>query len=92
MEKDVEREFERVDEKMTAIKQEFISDIKDLRRKEDTHDNRIRTLETRTTIAEGNIQTLCEDVRSIKGDTRWILRLIIGAIVLALLGLILVGG
>ena len=92
MEKDVEREFERVDEKMTAIKQEFISDIKDLRRKDESKDGRLRTLETRTTINEQDIKSLCEDVRSIKGNTTWILRLVISIVIGGLMSLLILGG
>ncbi|MDP1419223.1 hemolysin XhlA family protein [Peribacillus simplex] len=62
-------------------------------------ENRVKSLEvdmtdvkTRLAVAESNIKDVKEDISSIKSNTTWILRIIVGAIVLALLGLILKGG
>lgn len=49
-------------------------------------------VKTRLAVAESNIQDVKEDLTSIKNNTNWILRLIIGAIIMAVLGLILKGG
>lgn len=49
-------------------------------------------VKTRLAVAESNIKDVKEDISSIKSNTTWILRIIVGAIVLALLGLILKGG
>lgn len=62
-------------------------------------ENRVKSLEvdmtdvkTRLAVAESNIKDVKEDISSIKSNTTWILRIIVGAIVLALLGLIFKGG
>jgi predicted nucleic acid-binding Zn-ribbon protein len=49
-------------------------------------------VKTRLAVAESNIKDMREDISAIKNNTTWILRLIIGGIVLALLGLIIQGG
>jgi hypothetical protein len=51
----------------------------------DDHDKRIGTLETRVSVAENDVRYVKDDLREIKDNTKWILRLVIGAIVLALL-------
>ncbi|UYZ01179.1 hemolysin XhlA family protein [Peribacillus frigoritolerans] len=62
-------------------------------------ENRVKSLEvdmtevkTRLAVAESNIKDVKEDISSIKSNTTWILRIIVGAIILALLGLIFKGG
>ncbi|MBG9536968.1 hypothetical protein ABE42_34975 [Bacillus thuringiensis] len=52
----------------------------------------IRNLETRTTINEKDISTINKQLEKINLNTTWILRLVIGAIVMAGLGLVLKGG
>ncbi|EEL69647.1 MULTISPECIES: hemolysin XhlA family protein [Bacillus] len=52
----------------------------------------IRNLETRTTINEKDISTINKQLEKISLNTTWILRLVISAIVMAVLGLILKGG
>lgn len=52
----------------------------------------VRKLETRTTINEKDINNINEQLKKIGSNTTWILRIIIGAILLALLGLVLKGG
>ncbi|MGH1284234.1 hemolysin XhlA family protein [Bacillus toyonensis] len=51
----------------------------------------IRTLETRTTINEEDIATNNKQLEKISTNTTWILRIIISAIVMSVLGLILKG-
>ncbi|PEC35909.1 hypothetical protein COF68_12815 [Bacillus toyonensis] len=51
----------------------------------------IRTLETRTTINEKDIATINKQLEKISTNTTWILRIIISAIVISVLGLILKG-
>lgn len=62
-------------------------------------EDRVRKLEedvadmkTRLAVAESSIKDIKEDLSSIKSNTNWIIRLIIGAIVLAVLGFISKGG
>ncbi|MED3326493.1 hemolysin XhlA family protein [Bacillus thuringiensis] len=52
----------------------------------------IRKLETRTTINEKDISTINKQLEKISTNTTWILRIVISAIVMAVLGLILKGG
>ncbi|MED0970080.1 hemolysin XhlA family protein [Bacillus paramycoides] len=52
----------------------------------------IRNLETRTTINEKDISTINKQLEKISLNTTWILRLVISAIVMAVLGLVLKGG
>lgn len=47
---------------------------------------------TRLAVAESNIKDIKEDLSSIKNNTSWIIKLIIGAIILAVLGFISQGG
>ncbi|WP_203364741.1 hemolysin XhlA family protein [Bacillus sp. REN10] len=49
-------------------------------------------VKTRLSVAEPNIKDVKEDISSIKDNTTWILRLIVGAIVTGLIGLLLKGG
>ena len=51
----------------------------------------IRNLETRTTINEKDIATINKQLEKISMNTTWILRIIISAITMAVLGLILKG-
>ncbi|MEC5308747.1 hemolysin XhlA family protein [Bacillus thuringiensis] len=52
----------------------------------------IRNLETRTMINEKDISTINQQLEKISLNTTWILRIVISAIVMAVLGLILKGG
>jgi len=52
----------------------------------------IRNLETRTMINEKDISAINKQLEKISLNTTWILRIVISAIVMALLGLILKGG
>ncbi|KYD28187.1 hemolysin XhlA family protein [Geobacillus stearothermophilus] len=49
-------------------------------------------VKTRLAVAESNIRDMKEDISTIKSNTTWILRLIIGGIVGAVLSFILRGG
>jgi tRNA C32,U32 (ribose-2'-O)-methylase TrmJ len=51
----------------------------------------IRNLETRTTINEKDIATINKQLEKISTNITWILRIIISAIVMSVLGLILKG-
>jgi uncharacterized protein involved in exopolysaccharide biosynthesis len=55
-------------------------------------EDRVTNLETRVAVAESNIIDIKDYLTSIKSNTSWILRIVIGAIILALLGLIIKGG
>ncbi|KYD09648.1 hemolysin XhlA family protein [Saccharococcus caldoxylosilyticus] len=49
-------------------------------------------VKTRLAVAESNIKDMREDISAIKSNTTWILRLIIGGIVGAVLSFITQGG
>ncbi|HHT7228460.1 TPA: hemolysin XhlA family protein [Bacillus cereus] len=49
----------------------------------------IRNLETRTTINEKDISTINKQLEKININTTWILRIVISAIIMAILGLVL---
>ncbi|MCG6182886.1 hemolysin XhlA family protein [Anoxybacillus sp. LAT_38] len=49
-------------------------------------------VKTRLAVAESNIKDMREDISAIKSNTTWILRLIVGGIVGALLTFIVRGG
>lgn len=51
-----------------------------------SHAERIGRLEVRQAVAEAGIAELKDDISTIKSDTRWILRLIIGAMVTGVIG------
>ncbi|MCX2825013.1 hemolysin XhlA family protein [Bacillus pseudomycoides] len=51
----------------------------------------IRNLETRTTINEKDIATINKQLKKISMNTTWILRIIIGAVVMGILSLIIKG-
>ncbi|EEM01617.1 hemolysin XhlA family protein [Bacillus pseudomycoides] len=64
--------------------QQIKSDQKDMQRD-------IRNLETRTTVNEKDIVNINNQLEKISANTTWILRIIIGAIVAGLLGLLMKG-
>lgn len=49
-------------------------------------------IKSRLAVAESNIKDIKEDLSSIKNNTAWILRLILGAIITGLLTLLFKGG
>ena len=51
----------------------------------------IRNLETRTTINEKDISTINQQLEKISLNTTWILRIVIGAVVTGVLGLVVKG-
>lgn len=60
------------------------------RREFDRLDERVTTLDIRQTRTEVRTDHIEDKMSRIESNTTWILRLIIGAIVMALLGLIIV--
>lgn len=49
-------------------------------------------VKTRLAVAESSIKDIKEDLSSIKGNTTWILRIIVAAIITGVLGLLFGGG
>lgn len=80
MEEAVKQKFESVDREIKEIK----GDIKD-------HEGRIRVAETGVTRLDGRVDTLCEDMKVVKDNSRWAVRLlvaiILGAILKSVLGI-----
>ena len=52
----------------------------------------VSDLKIRMAVAESNIKEIKEDVSSIKGNTTWILRLVIGGLISAAITFIAKGG
>ncbi|MDM5189036.1 hemolysin XhlA family protein [Bacillus sp. DX4.1] len=74
-------------EELKELKQK-IDNLK-LEQKEVIRD--IRNLETRTIINEKDITTINKQLEKISMNTTWILRIIIGAVVTGILGLVIKG-
>ncbi|MEK5171913.1 hemolysin XhlA family protein [Heyndrickxia sp. FSL W8-0496] len=55
-------------------------------------ENEISEVKTRLAVAESTIKDLKEDIASIKSNTTWILRIVIGAVISSIPGLIINGG
>ncbi|ARV91353.1 hypothetical protein BK727_07575 [Bacillus thuringiensis serovar roskildiensis] len=66
-----------------------ISDLK-TEQKEIIRD--IRNLETRAIINEKEISTISKQLEKINENTIWILRIVVSAIIMAILGIIIKGG
>lgn len=54
--------------------------------------NEVANIKTRLAVAESNIKELKEDINSIKGNTTWILRLLVGGMIGAILTFMISGG
>ena len=52
----------------------------------------VSNLKTRVAVAESNIAEIRQDIGGIKDNTTWILRLIIGGLVMAVVGFLISGG
>lgn len=68
------------------------ADILDNRRDIAQNRSDIVDLKTRLAIAENNIQDIKGELTTIKSNTTWIIRLIVGGIALAVIGFIISGG
>ncbi|MGG3523077.1 hemolysin XhlA family protein [Bacillus pseudomycoides] len=72
--------------------QQIRSDQKDIKSEQKVMQQDIRNLESRTLGNEKDIININKQLDKISANTTWILRIIIGAIVTALIGLLLKGG
>ncbi|PED73056.1 hypothetical protein COL60_16670 [Bacillus pseudomycoides] len=72
--------------------QQIKSDQKDIKSEQKVMQQDIRNLESRTLGNEKDIVNINKQLDKISANTTWILRIIIGAIVTALIGLLLKGG
>lgn len=55
-------------------------------------ENDVSDLKTRMAVAESNIKELREDIGGIKDNTTWILRLVIGGLIMAVVAFLINGG
>jgi len=55
-------------------------------------EGKVGNLETRMAVAESNIAEIRQDISGIKDNTTWILRLIIGGLVGAIIAFLISGG
>lgn len=58
----------------------------------DDHGKRIGALETLEAAAAVSRANMSDDLKSIQSDIRWLIRLVIGALLLAIVGFVLSGG
>ncbi|MCU5173787.1 hypothetical protein COK69_21970 [Bacillus cereus] len=72
--------------------QELKQEIQQIKLDQKDMQRDIRNLETRTTVNEKDIVNINKQLEKISANTTWILRIIIGAIVAGLLGLLMKGG
>ncbi|COF28587.1 Haemolysin XhlA [Streptococcus pneumoniae] len=72
--------------------QELKQEIQQIKLDQKDMQRDIRNLETRTTVNEKDIVNINKLLDKISANTTWILRIIIGAIVAGLLGLLMKGG
>ncbi|HDR4727340.1 hemolysin XhlA family protein [Bacillus cereus group sp. Sample62] len=72
--------------------QELKQEIQQIKLDQKDMQRDIRKLETRTTVNEKDIVNINKQLEKISANTTWILRIIIGAIVAGLLGLLMKGG
>ena len=57
-----------------------------------TLEGKVGSLETRVAVAESNIAEIKKDIGGIKDNTTWILRLVIGGLVMAVIAFLISGG
>ncbi|XLP26018.1 hemolysin XhlA family protein (plasmid) [Bacillus toyonensis] len=74
------------------LKKEFQQEIQQIKLDQKDMQRDIRNIETRTTVNEKDIVNINKLLDKISANTTWILRIIIGAIITALIGLLLKGG
>ena len=55
-------------------------------------ESKVGYLETRVAVAESNIAEIRQDIAGIKDNTTWILRLIIGGLIMAVIAFLISGG
>lgn len=55
-------------------------------------ETKIQAMEVRLAVVESKVTKIEESIEKISANTTWILRIIIGAIITALIGLLLKGG
>lgn len=53
-------------------------------------ETRVTSLETRVAVAESNIEHINKKLDKIDSNTTWLLRIVVGVIVIAVLGLVVV--
>lgn len=58
----------------------------------ETNKTKIQNMEVRLAVVESKVIKIEESIEKISANTTWILRIIIGAIITALIGLLLKGG
>jgi uncharacterized protein Smg (DUF494 family) len=58
----------------------------------DSLEDRVRTLEVRQAMTDQKIDTMGQDVKDIKNTLMWLNRLAVGAIVIAVLNLVMKAG
>lgn len=61
-------------------------------RRLDAHDSRIKTLETQQAVAAERSETIKQALDEIRGDQRWLIRLVVGGILAGVVAFLIRGG
>ncbi len=70
----------------------FIDEVIHMEQRMGRLENDMTDVKTRLAVAESNIKEIREDIGGIKDNTTWILRLLIGGLISAILAFIIKGG
>ena len=70
----------------------FIDEVIHMEQRVGKLENDMTDVKTRLAVAESNIKEIREDIGGIKDNTTWILRLLIGGLVSAMVAFIIKGG
>ena len=76
---------------MEAFQRPLMASNNERRQEIEDHEKRIRTLETENTKNQKDIETIMKSLTKIDSNITWLLRLVIGFVITALLGLIVIG-
>ena len=76
---------------MEAFQRPLMASNNERRNEIEDHEKRIRALETDNTKNQKDIETIMKSLAKIDSNITWLLRLVMGFIILALLGLIVIG-
>ncbi len=66
--------------------------ILQVHRRLDAHDSRLKTLETQQAVAAERSETIKLALDEIRGDQRWLIKLVIGGILAGVVGFLIKGG
>lgn len=80
-----------IKEIMDVFQRPILSSINELREAHEDHENRVRVLERDNTENRKDIEVIMKSLLKIDSNITWLLRLVIGFVITALLALIVTG-